>query len=193
MAYATLEQVARVLNLTPRRVQQLVKVEGMPKVTRGEYDLVKCVHWYIATLTRRMEEARRGSSETESQARARYIAAIADLKQMDVQERKGEVVRIEATMNVISPILQSIRSIILSMPRRISVLVSPTELGERLQIESMVDAYVRNMLEEISTIPVKLEDIGAEKRRKWEGVEIGPVKDSASKKTGKNVGDVKVE
>jgi hypothetical protein len=187
MAYATLEQVAHVLNLTPRRGQQLVKVEGMPRVTRGEYDLVKCVHWYIATLTRRMEEARRGSSETESQARARYIAAIADLKQMDVLERKGEVVRIETVGEVLSPVLQSTRSILLSMPRRISALVSPTEIGERLQIENMVDSYVRNMLEEISNIPVKIDEIGAKKRRKWEGVEIGPPKKGVATKSGKTM------
>jgi AraC-like DNA-binding protein len=193
MAKATLEQVAGVLNLSPRRVQQLAKEEGMPRVSRGEYELVKCVHWYIAFLTRRMEEARRGSSETESQARARYIAAIADLKQMDVLERKGEVIRNETVLMVIDPVLQAIRSIILSMPRRLAALVAPSSVEGRIQIESIVDSYVRDMLDQISNIPVKVEDLGAEKRRTWSGAPIGPVKESATKRTGKNVGNLEVE
>ena len=52
MAFATLEQIATVLNMTPQMVNRHVKLHGMPRVGRGEYDLVKSVHWYINYLKR---------------------------------------------------------------------------------------------------------------------------------------------
>jgi len=44
-------KVASALNLDPRRVQQLVQ-EGMPRMSRGQYDPVKYMVWYIRYLQR---------------------------------------------------------------------------------------------------------------------------------------------
>ena len=41
--------VASALNLSEQRVQQLVH-EGMPRESRGQYDAVKCMLWYIRCL-----------------------------------------------------------------------------------------------------------------------------------------------
>lgn len=49
MAIVTTNQIAKVLDMTERRVQQLSK-EGMPKEGRGKWDVIKVIHWYIKYL-----------------------------------------------------------------------------------------------------------------------------------------------
>jgi hypothetical protein len=39
--------VAEFLDVTPRRVQQLAKLDKIPKVARGRYDLIPAIHGYI--------------------------------------------------------------------------------------------------------------------------------------------------
>jgi phage terminase Nu1 subunit (DNA packaging protein) len=41
-------ELAALLGISPRRVQQLVRL-GMPRVARGKYDPVACRRWYEAT------------------------------------------------------------------------------------------------------------------------------------------------
>jgi len=41
MSTVDVRKVAAFLNVTPRRIQQLVK-DGMPRDTRGQYDPIKC-------------------------------------------------------------------------------------------------------------------------------------------------------
>jgi phage terminase Nu1 subunit (DNA packaging protein) len=47
--------VAKALNLTPRRVQQL-KAEGMPSIGRGQYELGPCMAWYIRYLQAKLDK-----------------------------------------------------------------------------------------------------------------------------------------
>jgi len=117
MAYATVEQVSHVLNLSPRRIHQLVKDEGMPRVSRGEYEMVKCVQWYVRFLRDQLDAARHGT-ETEAQARLRLIQTTADLRKLDLQERTSELIRIDDVMAEITPVLRALRMKLLGVPRR---------------------------------------------------------------------------
>lgn len=47
--------VAKALNLTPRRIQQL-KAEGMPTAGRGQYELGPCMAWYIRYLQAKLDK-----------------------------------------------------------------------------------------------------------------------------------------
>jgi hypothetical protein len=42
------------MHLTPRHVQRLVK-EGMPKASRGNYDEVACLSWYVDYLQEKLK------------------------------------------------------------------------------------------------------------------------------------------
>lgn len=72
MATAPIESLAKLLDLTPRRVQQLAKEGVIPKpATRGQYDIIPSVVAYIrqdrkhelAILDRQMEQQRLGHSQ----------------------------------------------------------------------------------------------------------------------------------
>lgn len=92
-----IEQLAKVLNLTPRRVQQLVG-EGMPRSARGAYDLGNCMSWYIRYLQKALETR---SSGTEGSGitnlmtqRTRQAQESAERMQMANLKARGEVVLI---------------------------------------------------------------------------------------------------
>jgi hypothetical protein len=88
--YASNEQVANVLNITPRWLNRLVKEYGMPRIAHGEYDLVKCVHWYIDYLKKQIEEARAGG-ESLTDAKLRLTRKNADLREIELQEKLKEL------------------------------------------------------------------------------------------------------
>lgn len=47
----TVNDLARLMNLTPRRIQQLAREGIIAKTGRGGYDLVRCLAMYITHLT----------------------------------------------------------------------------------------------------------------------------------------------
>ena len=163
MAYATVEQVSNVLNLTPRRINQLVKDEGMPRVSRGEYEMVKCVQWYIRFLRDQLEVARHGT-ETEAQARLRLIQYTADLRRLDLAERTCEVIRIDDVMSEIDPVLIAIKSKLLAVPRRAAPLVIGVTTHH--EVVTLLDDFIRELLLELSRLPVQLRSIGKKKKRR---------------------------
>jgi len=59
MTIGTVDDIAAVLQLTPRRVQQLVH-QGMPRARRGCYDLEQCCAWHFERL--RAANARRDAA-----------------------------------------------------------------------------------------------------------------------------------
>lgn len=91
MAWATLEQVARILDLTPSMVNRYVKFSGMPRVNHGAYDLVACVHWYLRHLEAEMARAVRGE-ETVHDARRRLTIAHANLREIELKEMASTLI-----------------------------------------------------------------------------------------------------
>jgi len=163
MAYATVEQVSHVLNLSPRRIHQLVKEEGMPRVSRGEYEMVKCVQWYIRFLRDQLEAAKHGT-ETEAQARLRLLQVTADLRRLDLDERTSELIRIEDVMNMITPVLVGVRMRLMAVPRRAAQII--TGITKHHEIVELLDGYIREVLINIANLPVELESIKNKKKRR---------------------------
>jgi len=46
----TVDKIAQTFGVSEREVQRLVIYEGMPRISRGEYDLIECSRWYVAKL-----------------------------------------------------------------------------------------------------------------------------------------------
>jgi phage terminase Nu1 subunit (DNA packaging protein) len=97
MALVDVERVAQVLNLEKRRVQQLVQ-EGMPRESRGQYDPVKCMLWYIrylqAVVERRSVRTPEGGFTGEREERVRLLRADADLREIELAKQRASLVSI---------------------------------------------------------------------------------------------------
>ena len=102
MALVASVAVAQALNITSRRVEQLVK-EGMPRAGRGRYDLGACLLWYVRYLQKALEArsprtntGAGGDASDFGDAKLRSARADAHLKELELSRQRGEVVEVEA-------------------------------------------------------------------------------------------------
>src|SRR4051794_14778177 len=93
----TVDQIAESLNITSRRVQQLVAA-GMPKAKRGRYDLTACLEWYVRFLQRAVERreslTRNSSTDNVRRERARLLEAQAEKVERENAQRRGQLIPI---------------------------------------------------------------------------------------------------
>lgn len=104
--------LAQFFGIEPRRVQQLVKNEGMPLEGRGRYDLLKCAAWYIRWLRTRVER-KGGDSDVETKRRDEEykIKAIdRELKEMERDEARGRLVDVEVVGTMMEGAMERIRA-----------------------------------------------------------------------------------
>lgn len=156
MAFATVEQIAQVLNMTPSMVNRHVKVGGMPRVGRGEYDLVACVHWYIDHLKAQAARARSGN-ESEADARRRLISANADIREAERARMHGELVPLESAVEVIERAVHAFKTRMLALPTKAAGRVlGRTSLGE---IKGILEDDVYQALSELENAKIEVDGI----------------------------------
>jgi hypothetical protein len=80
-----IEVVCQFLGLNGRRVQQLTCEGVLPRAERGCYDLEGCVRGYIEFLKR----------HSAGDERARLLAVRADLAELELAQRRGDVVPLD--------------------------------------------------------------------------------------------------
>jgi hypothetical protein len=156
MAWASLEQIAQVLNLTPRYVNKLVKEQGMPRQGRGEYDLVMCVHWYIDFLKAQIVRSRSGD-ESESDARRRLLSANADIREAERARMHGELIPVKSAVEVIERGVHSFKTRMLALPTKAAGRVlGRTSLGE---IKGILEDDVYQALRELENAKIEIRGI----------------------------------
>ena len=80
--------IARLLDLSERRVQQLSREGVIPKAERGQYDLIGSVRGYVRYLRDQATKAQAGAPDYAAE-RARFIRARADLAEMEAEAKRG--------------------------------------------------------------------------------------------------------
>jgi phage terminase Nu1 subunit (DNA packaging protein) len=143
--------IARLLDLSERRVQQLSRDGVIPKAERGQYDLVAAVRGYVAYLRDLAVKAQGGAPDFGVE-RARLIKAKADIAEMEAEGRRGELLPAEAVEAAWTAILARLRARLLVLPDRLAPLCveEATIAGVRDQIRKAV----REALLELSETPV---------------------------------------
>jgi phage terminase Nu1 subunit (DNA packaging protein) len=129
-----IEECAHELNLGSRRVQQLAR-EGLPRSDRGVYNVVACFRWYVRYLQRKLVERALpedgdgdagGPATSSSATRHKMLSIEAELKQIELAEKREQLVSIEKATKDIQAIVVEIRTRILALPPRLAAEV----LGE---------------------------------------------------------------
>lgn len=139
--------IARFLNLTERRVQQLARDGIIPKPEKGKYDLVRCVQRYVHYL----QERAYGSGETPSdtyQERARLIKAQADKTELEVATLKSELVPVDVVESDWLSHVSSCRSRLLAIPSKSAFQIAT--LKEPDEIERFLKRAINEALAELS-------------------------------------------
>ena len=111
---ATAKQLADLLELTPRRVQQLAAEGVFPKMARGRYPLVECVRAYIGYWRERAEG--RFTDNELDEARLRREQLEVRKKMVEVAKVEGAVVDLADHEDSVRQLLGSIRAVLLAIP-----------------------------------------------------------------------------
>lgn len=135
--------IAERLRLTPRRIQQLAG-EGLPRVTRGKYDVDAVLDWYIAKLERQLarQTDEDGDIALREKEEMRLLSAKADLQEIDLASKRGELVAIADVEKQMTDLVITTKARILTVPAR----VAPEILGEQSRV--MVQAKIEKSLKE---------------------------------------------
>jgi phage terminase Nu1 subunit (DNA packaging protein) len=135
--------IAGRLRLTPRRIQQLAG-EGLPRVTRGKYDVDEVLDWYIAKLERQLarQTDEDGDIAQREKEEMRLLSAKADLQEIDLANKRRELISIADVEKQMTDLVITTKARILTVPAR----VAPELLGEQSRV--MVQAKIEKALKE---------------------------------------------
>ena len=141
--------VAKALNLTPRRVQQL-KAEGMPTVGRGQYELGPCMAWYIRYLQNALEK--RGPNVNPDTPdllaeKTRLAREQGDKLAIENAISRGELVYLDDVVNTWADHISSAKAKLLAMP---------TKLAPQLVNQTNANIIAGRIREEVDNALVEL-------------------------------------
>ena len=156
MAAATqpLAVIAKLLDLSERRVQQLSREGVIPKATRGQYDLIGSVRGYVHYLRDQAVSAQAGAPDYAAE-RARYIRARADLADMEAAQRRGALIAVEDIEVAWIKVLALLRTRILAVPDRLAPEVYAA--GSLADARNLLGKSLRAALEDLANSDVQPE------------------------------------
>ena len=147
--------IAKLLDLSERRVQQLSREGVIPKAERGQYELIGSVRGYVRYLREQAVAAQAGAPDYAVE-RARLIRARADLSEMEAETRRDALIAAEQIEAAWIDVLALLRTRLLALPDRLAPVVQAeaTPAGARDAIRSAI----REALEEVAEADVRVDE-----------------------------------
>ncbi len=133
--------LASVLDLTPRRVQQLVK-EGLPRIARDTWNLAACARWYIKYLKEK------GAVETVLDQRLRLEKAKAEKMELELLEKKRLLLERSEVSAAIQVILTTLRLEFLGLPGRLARELAGIDNSAR--VKALLSREIKKALNRVS-------------------------------------------
>ncbi len=118
------KELAIVLGLTTRRIQQLVQDGIFEPVQKGKYSLTKSIERYIGLITKEATEPDRQRETAEIEIKkAKAIVAV-----MEAQELQGKMHRSEDVAAMTEDLIYTMRGVLMALPGRLAVDVTDVSL-----------------------------------------------------------------
>ena len=117
------DTISKLLLLTPRRIQQLVREGVLPRFVRGRYELVPVVQAYVGYLKDRTIGTEVNVISLD-EARQRKLAAEAELAEILLREKTNELVSLDLVRMVWEELISTSRARFLSLPAKIAPVVA---------------------------------------------------------------------
>lgn len=146
--------IARLLDLSERRVQQLSREGVVPKAKRGQYDLIGSVRGYVRYLRDQAQKAQAGAPDYAAE-RARFIRARADLAEMEAEEKRHALIAAEQIEAAWIAVLALLRTRMLALPDRLAPLAfdQPTVGDTR----TLIRTAIREVLDDLAEPKIEIE------------------------------------
>lgn len=141
-----LDLLAEILGITPRRIQQLVEDEVIPRPEKpGQYDIPACVQaYYYKEFCGDEEGELDGKYE-----RARKAKAEADRIEFDLGIKRGQYVSVELVKHELEKIIMNCRGKLLAMPRKLAPTLATAETPNEAEV--ILTDGVEEILNELVT------------------------------------------
>lgn len=146
--------IAKLLDLSERRVQQLSREGVIPKANRGQYELIGSVRGYVQYLRDQATKAQAGAPDYAAE-RARFIRARADLAEMEAEEKRGAVIPAEDVEAAWISVLALLRTRLLALPDRLAPAVHAETSAAG--VRDVIRGAIREALEELAETDVRPE------------------------------------
>src|SRR6266446_1471296 len=140
-------EMSGILGCSPGTLDRHVAA-GCPIIQRGT---TKTGHKFNSADVIRWVQGRKSSAAVgqSDQARRRYSLAMAELKEIQLAEKRGELVSISAVTATLADELTAVRGRLLAMPGRLASQIAI--MSDAAEIEAAIDEEVRGALTELST------------------------------------------
>ena len=151
-AICTARQLGEVLGLSMRQIHHL-EGEGVLKQSRSKsslkrYSLAESVQAYLAYQRKYVAKECSKDTAAYDSVRTRRMAALAEVEEMRLKQSKGELLRRDRIVLVMTSLLTQTKNHMLGLPTRLTrQLVMQRDPNK---IRSILDAAVRNCLIECS-------------------------------------------
>ena len=145
MALVTVGKLAKIMKLSPRRIQQLVD-EGMPRDARGKYDAEVCLTWYVDFL----KESSAGGSGNEDYKKALTERLIWQAKRakLEYEQLEGSLVYAKDVEVAAFETARLVRDKIQTIPNRVSAILAA--ISDPVKVREILEKEIRIALETLS-------------------------------------------
>lgn len=139
-------EIAQILGIGVRRLQQLTKEGIIPKIAHGKYEIAEVVPSYLEWKTTQCEE---GDEEALDLRKERTLLIRVQRRKAEVElsVMKGELHKSEDVERVMNNMLSSFRARCLSIPNRAAPMVTGKSVDE---IRTIMKAEIYEALQELS-------------------------------------------
>ncbi len=165
-------ELARILGLSARRVQQMAQDGTVPPASRGRFRLNDSVQRYITFITgNKMSEDEQKTEKARRVAEVSIKAAKATMAKLEASELQGKMHRAEDVMAITEEMANTMRSLLLALPGRLAVDVTNARSAAEASviIKEAVHAIMREM-SKFQYDPAKYEERVRE-RLNWDAAE----------------------
>jgi phage terminase Nu1 subunit (DNA packaging protein) len=141
------DDLARVMDVQPKSIADLV-AKGMPHEARNQYDVGRCLAWYVRYLHAQMHrsgitEEERNSGVNLRVEKYRLLKVQADLSELELWEKRGKLIPISVYEKLLVGWAVTIRQRVLALPARLSSMLVGLD---RHAIQEVIDREGREML-----------------------------------------------
>lgn len=147
----SVQVIARLLMISDRRVQQLVKDGVIPKGENRRYNLEEAVQGYIQFLQgKNFGKSLEDDAPDYHVEKARLTKVQADKAELEYKEACGELVRADEVSRHWYDMINACKNRLLSVPSRAAPVVSSESSAGMCQ--QIIDDLIRESLEELSEV-----------------------------------------
>jgi len=165
-------ELARVLGLSARRIQQMAQDGTVPPATKGRFRLNDSVQRYITFITgNKLSEDEQKTEKARRLAEVQIKAAKASVAKLEASELQGKMHRSEDVQAITEDMANSMRELLLGLPGRLAVDVANARSAAETAV--IIKEAVHGIMREMSKYqydPAKYE-ARVRDRMNWDATE----------------------